>query len=299
MSRAWPHFFIVGAPRSGTSSLYELLNRSDDVCMSKVKEPRFFSSAIDHAAFMSGSVTDEEDYLDLFAHCSEGAVRGEASPNYLTDPKTPQLIAAHVPNAKIIAILRDPVSRAYSHYLFHEVRTGRTDRTFGEAIAECQLRLEDEFYHPRYLLHPGFYSRQLRRYIDQFGSENVLVLLHDDFVADTAASVVKVCSFLGVAPPHDLTLDETERNAAGAPRNESARRLMKNTALRWVIGRLGLGARAVEVGKRVLLKPAQKPPMDPEDRDLLMSIYSDDVAELEQLLGRDLPWPIATRLHES
>lgn len=88
MATHWPHFFIVGAPRSGTSSLYELLNRSNDVCMSKVKEPRFFSSAIDHSAFMSGSVTDEDEYLQLFADCAPGTMLGEASPNYLTDPKT-------------------------------------------------------------------------------------------------------------------------------------------------------------------------------------------------------------------
>lgn len=204
-----------------------------------------------------------------------------------------------MPTAKIIAILRDPVSRAYSHYLFHEVRTGRTDRTFGEAIAECRSLLDEEFYHPRYLLHPGFYARQLRRYIDQFGRDNVLVLLYDDFVADTATSVVQVCEFLGVAPPGNLALDETERNAAGAPRSEGARRLMKNKPLRWAITRLGLGARAVEVGKRLLLEPAEKPPMEQEDRETLMAIYSEDVADLERLLGRRLPWPIAARLRDN
>ena len=289
----WPDFFIVGAPRSGTSSLYELLSRSDEICMSKVKEPRFFSSAIDHSAFMSGSVTDEAAYLALFSHCASGTTRGEASPNYLTDPGTPELIAAKVPNAKIIAILRDPVTRAYSHYMFHEVRTGRTDRTFREAIEECRQLLDTEMYHPRYLLHPGFYTRQLGRYIDTFGAGYVLILLHDDFVKDTAGEVTKVCDFLGVAVPDDLVLAQSDRNAAGSPRSTAARILMKNKPLRWIVSKLGLGARAVEVGKKYLLKPADKVEMNAADRNLLVSIYAEDVAALEQLIGRQVPWPIA------
>ena len=289
----WPDFFIVGAPKAGTSSLYQLLKRSSGICMASVKEPRFFNVQIDHSAFMSGSVTDEAAYLRLFNHCSQESMWGEASPSYLVDPDTPKRILARAPLAKIVVMIRDPVERAYSHYLFHEVRTGRSGRTFGTAIDECVQTMEIDFYHPRYLLQPGFYARQISRYIDVFGADRVLTTVYDDFTADTRAELSRVCDFLGVASPEDVELTPAQRNASGAPRNAVAEALMTNRPLRWVVKKLGLGADAVGFGKRFLLKAASKQPMGAAERERLMSIYAEDVAQLEELLDRSLPWPIA------
>jgi hypothetical protein len=245
---------------------------------------------------MSGSVTAEADYLALFSHCAPDKVIGEASPSYLVDPDTPALIRQRVPDARILVMVRDPVDRAFSHYLFHEVRTGRTDRTFSQAIDDCLEHIDEAFYHPRFLLQPGFYASQIIRYRDVFGAEAVHVVVYDDFVAETDAELTRVCDFLGVRPPNDTALSSSQRNAAGAPRNEAARFIMKNPLLRSGLSRLGLGAKAVELGKRWLLRPAEKPPMDPLDLERLREIYAEDVAALEQLLDRPLPWQPSRRI---
>ena len=258
--------------------------------MASVKEPRFFNVNIDHDAFMSGSVTEEVSYLRLFSACEDAKALGEASPSYLVDPDTPAKIFACAPEAKIIVMVRDPVDRAYSHFRFHEIRTGRTTRSFDEAIEDCLQIIDEEFYHPRYLLQPGFYARQIQRYQETFGADRVHVVVYDDFIASTETIVSEVCAFLDVAPPDDFELTGAQRNAAGAPKNGAARWLMANELVRSTITRLGLGAKAVEVGKRYLLKASKAPPMSTSARQRLEELYAEDSAQLEELLGRDIPW---------
>lgn len=290
MTKRWPDLFIVGAPKAGTSSLYELLQRSGDICMASVKEPRFFNVNIDHDAFMSGSVTNEERYLALFDSCPGAKLRGEASPSYLVDPDTPAAIYARSPEAKIIVMVRDPVDRAYSHFRFHEIRTGRTTRSFDEAIEECLAIVGREFYHPRYLLQPGFYSAQIQRYQETFGVDRVRTVLYNDFVSSTESVVAELCEFLQVSLPADLVLTGAQRNAAGAPRNGAARWLMANEVIRTAITRFGLGSKAVEMGKRHLLKASTAPPMSASAREVLEELYAADTRALAELLGRELPW---------
>ena len=105
-----PNFFIVGAPRAGTTSLYNYLNEISEVFMSPVKEPGFFIPN-DFRNF------SEKTYLELFENVKDEIAIGEATAGYLGNEKTPFLIKEKVPNAKIIITLRDPVNRIFSHYL--------------------------------------------------------------------------------------------------------------------------------------------------------------------------------------
>ena len=115
----WPNFFIVGAPRSGTTSLYEYLKEVPEVFMSPVKEPNFFNLSVENDLFLSKPIREKKKYLDLFKNVKDEKAIGEASPTYLWDPKTPKLIHEIIPDAKIIISLRDPVERTFSHYLMY------------------------------------------------------------------------------------------------------------------------------------------------------------------------------------
>ena len=120
-----PNFLIIGAMRAGTTSLYHYLKQHPQVYMSPVKEPRFFALEGEKPdpgrptdeRLMNHSITDIEAYRALFQAVSKETAIGEASPLYLYSPKAPERIRHYIPDAKLIAVLRDPVERAYSHFL--------------------------------------------------------------------------------------------------------------------------------------------------------------------------------------
>ena len=106
----WPNLFVVGAPRAGTTSLYHYLRQHPEIYMSPLKEPHFFS----HSNPQSDTVVKHQDaYLRLFDAARGEKLRGEASPAYLADPDAPARIKDASPEAKIVAVLREPVSRAF------------------------------------------------------------------------------------------------------------------------------------------------------------------------------------------
>ena len=142
-----PSFLIVGAQKSGTTSLYHYLSQHPQVFMSSVKEPNFFAfegQQVDYrgpagqpASINLYSVTDWDDYQRLFADAGAAVALGEASTLYMAVPGTAERIRQRIPDVRIIAILRDPVDRAFSSYL-HCRRTGR------EPYAEFETALQHE-----------------------------------------------------------------------------------------------------------------------------------------------------------
>ena len=118
MKEIWPNFFIVGAPRSGTTFLYHYLNQISGIFMCPVKEPNYFAASINPKRKLIKPIRSKEKYLKLFENVENETAIGEASPTYLWDPQAPKLIHEKIPNAKFIFILRNPIERAFSHYLF-------------------------------------------------------------------------------------------------------------------------------------------------------------------------------------
>ncbi|MCW5935662.1 MAG: sulfotransferase, partial [Fimbriimonadia bacterium] len=137
-----PNFLIIGAAKSGTTALYFYIKQHPEVFMAKVKEPRFFAyeggvpewkGPLD-AENNAWVITDKEVYTALFNDVSEEKVWGEASPIYLYSEPAPERIKNYAPDAKLVAILRHPIERAYSHYL-HLIRDNREPlRDFGKAL---------------------------------------------------------------------------------------------------------------------------------------------------------------------
>ena len=133
-----PNFFIVGAAKAGTTSLYYYLKQHPEIFMSPVKEPNFFCyheaiEVINFFRFKEDDISTLDDYLALFRKVNKEKAIGEASTQYLFFPSTAHNIKKMIPHAKMIILLRDPVSRAFSSYLFH-LKGNRVDRDFDDVV---------------------------------------------------------------------------------------------------------------------------------------------------------------------
>src|ERR671923_1674427 len=211
----WPNFFIVGAQRAGTTSLYHYLKKIPGVYMSRVKEPSYFAPNYirrDPGRFLRG----KEEYLSLFENASGYTAVGEASPMYLWDPDAPKLIHRTVPHARIIMILRDPVERAYSNYLMFTKYSG-TKSSFYDELMQDYKSQEKLFGRSKLYIEFGMYYEQVKRYFDIFGREQVKVLIFEEFVQRPAQSVNEVLAFLGVN--YSVTEVKEQYNPYSVPRS--------------------------------------------------------------------------------
>ncbi|CAN5169833.1 sulfotransferase [soil metagenome] len=287
-----PNFFIVGAPKCGTTSMAHYLKQHPQIFISWYKEPHFFGSDLRAAKY----IRDEEKYLNLFRDGGAYPRRGEASTWYLYSARAAQEIRAYCPDARIIAMLRNPIEMSYSLHS-HNLYTGSEDvPDFGEALAlEAERkqgrRIPSGAPHPAVLFYreaPKF-AAQLLRYFEAFGRDNVHVVLFDDFRRDTAAVYRQTLEFLGVDSafvPEFRVINANQRVRSGAIRT-----VLRNPRLQRIVRAvvpLQL-AEAVARGLRAMnTVPEPRPPLEARLRDLLRKEFAPDVARLSKLLGRDL-----------
>jgi hypothetical protein len=293
-----PNFFIVGAPKAGTTSLHEYCRHHPDVFMSTPKEPHFFSSVDSIPAWRgqrgevhaSGrhrivpTVRDPKDYAALFESADRFRVRGESSTSYLSDPLSPNRIRLFNPDARAVAMLRNPVSRAVSSYRNH-VREGVETRTFEQALDDERNGHWSDW--ATCYLSSGLYADQVQRFESAFG-ENFLVLISEEFYAAPREHVRRVFRFLGVDELPADSIDYRIYNADFLPRNLLARAIA-NPDLAWSLGRR-LPDRVRRPLRRAMLKHGTSPDVLPETRSALSRFYADDIRRLQLILGKELPW---------
>jgi len=282
----WPNFFIVGAPKAGSTSLYEYLKKIPGIFMSPVKEPNYYCQGIAPNHLIDKPIRNKEKYLNLFKNAKNEVAIGEASSTYLRDLLAPKLIHQAVPNAKIIILLREPISRAYSHYLM-EARGRRAHLTFRQVIKKSLNSPENDDY-SRVIINGGMYYQQVKRYFDIFGKENVKILIFEEFVKDSRKAVKEILEFLGVKSEIAESVDKVH-NPFTVPRGAIAKFAFINKITRKFGRNISYSAREMIV-KNVLVKKGNKPPLLQEDMMSLEKIYCDDVVRLEKILGRSLPW---------
>jgi hypothetical protein len=294
-----PEFFIVGHPKSGTTALYEMLRCHPQIYMPDLKETRYFAPELHPGAREHAEhPRTRGDYLALFAGARPEQRAGEASPSYLRSAFAAARIAELRPDARIIAILREPASFLRSLHLELVQDRVEPEKDLRRAIAlEESRRLQIE-------VRPGLvyadyvrYVDQLRRYYDVFAREQVLVLIYDDFRADNEATVRGVLRFLGV--DDGLPVESIEANPTVAVRSVRMDGLVRSMYL----GR-GPAGRAVRAGIKVLtpqrlrrggLEVLQKrvlygaPPV--VDEELMLELrrrFKGEVVALSEYLDRDL-----------
>jgi hypothetical protein len=204
-----PIFLIIGAPRCGTTALYRALMQHPQIFMSPEKEPHFFAfegevikwngpraSNIDR--YWRTRTTSLKEYEKLFDKAGTAKALGEASPCYMTVPRACQRIRYYIPRAKLIAILRNPVDRAYSHFC-HCVRRGfEPILDFGEALQKEDERTAKDWGLPWYYKQNGLYYKQLKGYYNLFSKKQLRVYLYDDFAADPFSVLRDIFHFLNV-----------------------------------------------------------------------------------------------------
>lgn len=292
----WPNFFIVGAAKAGTTSLHEYLKNVPGIYMSPYKEPHYFAPNVVPSRYYK-KIQKEEDYVRLFEHVENEIAIGESSVSYLWDRESPKLIKNASPNAKIIMILRNPIERAYSHYLHHS-RVGYDSVDFYEAIKRDYQKKNKLWQIPDLYVYPGLYYEQVKRFLDAFGPESVKILIFEEFIKDTVGKVKEVMQFLGVnseVPKEAGNL----YNPYYVPRSSLSPRIMnfltilanKNEASFALTHNAISVDTLMKIFTRILWKRSTTKQKIPEKaRQFLDDIYEDDVKRLESLISRSLPW---------
>ncbi|MGH8671095.1 MAG: sulfotransferase domain-containing protein [Burkholderiales bacterium] len=216
--RALPAFIIIGAQRCWTSTLYLHLTKHPQImgAVQKQKEVHFFDNAFDRGIDWYRSNFPLLATMRLRGLVTgKGVITGEASPYYLFHPHVARRIAEAIPNVKLIALLRNPAERAYSHYK-HEVKIGLETLPFEEAIEKETVRVEpelarmlgDESYrsktHQEFsYVSRGIYVDQLKTYDKYFRRDQMLIIKSEDYFGDVQKTYDRVLTFLGLAP-HSL-----------------------------------------------------------------------------------------------
>lgn len=265
-----PNFFIIGAPKAGTTTLSEYLAAHPDAYVPPQKELYFFLGKWGNGIGW---------YRDQFARAGRAIAVGEATPTYLYRDEALARMRDTVPDAKLVAILRDPVDRAYSDYWY--LRQLGEQRSFEEAIRQEMRDGTTQLRRVVGYLEAGRYGGYLRRVAEHFPRSSLLVLLMDDLVSDPGATYAALCAHLGIDPA---------RGPGAVDRANSAYRL-RWPALRRVVLRYRLMRRAPWLGKRleaINRAPLGYPPMAPALRAELKAFYAKDNDELATWLGRDL-----------
>jgi len=299
MNSEWPNFFIVGAAKAGTTSLYHGLRQHPDIFMSYPKEPHHFTQVNPPHELrwhFEGHI-EPERYLRLFEGSHGFKAIGEASTSYLCHPFVPLRIREQVPEARIIISLRDPIERAYSHYLMH-VREGIQTLGFYDALLEDMQRTEEAWAISHFYVEKGRYAGQVRRYLEVFGRDRVKVVLFDALKSDPAATVREVVRFLDLDSAAVARIDAAQvRNPYRASRGRWAEFLVGNKVSR-MLGETIVPRRLGSfIYEHFLLRRADKPAMEPRARELLLEIYEPEIDELEKILGKKMPelrrtWPV-------
>ncbi len=281
-----PNFLGVGAQKSGTTTLFHLLVAHPDIYMPRRKEARFFCNT---RKFKKGISWYEKTYFSGWR--GEKAV-GEISPSYMVFERVPERIYSTLgPHIKLIFILRNPIDRAYSHYL-RSVKNCREHESFERAIELEKERLEKlgdyALKHFSYVTR-GFYDVQIKRFLKYFPKENMFIALFDDLVMDPESLIKRLYSFLGVDPDFKHPYPRIIANKDALPRVWFIRRIMTNKKLRKILFPFkGLRAWAKRKERKWNLKPVELPPMDERVRRKLAGIFRPHIVELEGLIERDL-----------
>jgi hypothetical protein len=281
-----PNFFIVGAARSGTTSLSRYLSQHPAVYIPRQKEIHFF--AADYFPRNGPGdewlnkvvIHDEVRYTKLFAGVKGEKAVGEASVFYLCLPGTAERIAQAVPDAKIVMVLREPVDRAYSAYM-HLVR-----------LRLEEVRREKGFEPLWWYKELSLYYKQVKQYLDVFGVERVKVVLYDDLCTNPEQVVRDVFVFLGVR--EDVPIDTSARyNIAGVPKSRRLYTLLDNFIKS--SSPLGKGVKSLvpmRLGEawhnKAMAMFLRSVPMDSQVHAQLKEYFAEDIAKLQDLLCREI-----------
>ena len=299
---ALPDFLVIGAPKAGSTALHAALAQHPQVFLPTPKETKHFLTAGVPPSCTSQRgpgdahsaqewIWRRDEYERLFDGAPEGTVRGESTPFYLWDRVSQRRIHSSIPGVKLIAVLRDPVDRAYSNWT-HLWADGLEPEP--DFLTACRLEPERiaRGYAPfwRYV-ELGRYGEQLAHLFELFPREQVYVLRYKQLIDKPADALDSVAAFLGIDPGVVSAIPGSNVShwARNSPRDRVLRRAIRGGAWAGSFVRPQAWRRASEPLLSALHRPgAERPPLAVEARRELVAGFADDIAALERLLGWDL-----------
>lgn len=291
-----PNYFVIGAARSATTALCQLLRQHPQAFVTDPKEPNFLAFRGQSVRFRgpgdenlnSLAITEDAEYNRLYEHAGRYAVRGEGSVSTLYYYERSLANLDRFPFAQFIVLLREPGDRAFSSYRYQRLRGFENIEDFEEALDLEPSRIKDNWQHIWHYTKMSLYAQSLKAFIDEFGKKRVLILFYDDFAADPSGTSRRAFDFLGI--DSEVVLDADRRlNSSRGPRSQLVdksvrlllgRPVVRNTVRTFVPYRLR---------ERILESNLKKPTMPPIVRARLDEAFAEDLTNLRSLL--DLHYP--------
>lgn len=271
-----PDFLFIGPDKAGSSWLYEVLRRVDGVFVAPAKDLYYFDRYYHMGA---------DWYASQFSGAKEADAVGEISHDYLFSTVAAQRIRSDIPNVRLIVSLREPVSRAFSHYLYLR-RSGLSSESFSDAIDNCPE-----------LIAKSSYGRHLKCYMELFSTEQIHVAWFDQLVDDPLSYLNGILQFLSVPTLDEVPVTGPVRPASAA-RSAALARFAKagaNLARYFGMPRLVSGVKHNRLVSNLLYKEfrqAERPRISSDERLKAAELLRSDVRLLESVLGKKLPtWP--------
>jgi len=308
MAKKAPNFFVIGVVKGGTTSLYHYLNQHPEVYLPPIKETNHYAAAdIDAARFLPGYATDvaidldryiaggmkesvhiahvneQKHYAALFEKVNNEIAIGEISNSYMVCPSAAAAIYAAQPEARIIVVLRNPITRAWSQFLMNLREAKEEKDSFVEALKRDDCAPNRGWGVNHQYLELGKYAGQLAPYLRLFGKEKVLPLFFEAYRKAPAETMTEICRFLGVDDQYGFNFD-TERNKASLPRHSTLNRLLvQSGAIKAAKSVVPRSMRTALAG--LLYTDKGMPSLAEEDREWLREYYAEEVAALVDLIG--------------
>jgi len=289
-----PNFFCIGAAKSATTSLFDILKQHPLISTSSFKEPHFFDNSENYKK-------GKEWYLDsYFSNVEPTKAIGEFSPSYLSSPLSPKrILETFGPNIKLIVILRNPIDRAYSHYL-HTKRDEYERFGFLDAALNENDRLNkfnktnDVISFSKFsYIYQGKYSLHINNYLDYFSLDQFHFVLFNDFINNREETIKQILSFLGVDNKHELDLN-IHSNKSSVSRSRRLKQFFKNDSIIKLIAKNMIPSLVFRQKIRNIIhalnnKAKAKAPLLSTERKLIYDkFFKQDIEKLEKTLNLNL-----------
>ncbi len=290
-----PDFFIIGAQKCGTTSLYHWLKVHPKIFMPENKEPHFYArldliSTPCFAKTLSNAILSPPQYHLLYSKTKDGQIRGEASPSYIWDTGAAYRIHNAVPHAKIIVLLRDPVQRAYSEYIML-VAAGLESLDFISAIEKANTTPAPIWGAGPMYIELGKYGTQLKRYCELFNKSQIKIFTNKELWLYPKKSISSIAYFLGIDPGYwqEFDFSANIHHRGGLPRNTFMKMLI---SARWAraVGRAFVPKRMRPmVTERVMIKHGKKDEIPLRVKQIVWEKCEKEILLAEALVGRNMP----------
>lgn len=291
-----PTFLIIGAHKSGTTALYHFLKQHPQIFMSPEKEPRFFAlkdDSLDYRGPRDPAAKCDYTTLENYRRLFDGAVgyeaTGEASTLYLYSKKAVKNIEEYLPGAKMIVLLRNPIERAYSNYIYARQQNREPLDSFGKALQAEEDRIENQWGPLWHYTKKGFYYKQLSRYYDAFSPDQIMVVLQEELKKETQKVLETIFTFLEVDNDYRPNISK-KHNVSGLPKSTLLNKFLgQRFVIKDVLKQLVPQSLALKIKNTInSYNLDDAPAMNPEVRMHLQQLYQNDIQHLEKLINRDL-----------